>query len=766
MKLRAKRCAALLLCVMTVCCLALPCAAEPQPTYTFEQVSLRAQVLENGSVEVQQTLRVQYNGVCPGFSWQVPGGDIGFAAEIQNLQAGGDLPTMTTQNGNMASVSFGSAPEGTYAVAITYRIMRGEDYDATADFLYLPLLGYGLDTAVRQFDAQVQFADGVTVQEYAVVPDSASAAQVEGFISTYDAGTIAVTASNVAPGTRALLQTTLPQGAFDYPPIEQNYIVQENVCTVDVSNDMVYNVHHRVTLDAKTTQSGIALPVLAFADASMRYTAEIVSQSGPVEMTVRRYDGRTTLVAALRNDTEGAVTVEYDYTLRPALIHAPMDLRVEIPYWAENLPTFSLTLHAPGLGMPQVLFQAVLAAPTEQRYTLSTEQNGFSFALTGPMVRKEAVTLRLPYDAAQYQRGATPQAVMLVVLAFAVLVLVCVVRIWNDRRRMLHAVPCEDLPKNMSCATLGYLLRGTSANWDFAALMLQWRAQGCLTIEPCGKEYIFGCLKKPVDAPQYEQNLFETMFAYGSGGYVTTVQLSGVLGAQFAQARRALLAEYRGKRALRFFGVVQMVVLTLGVVPVGLLGLLGMSAQGAGYLSALGFLAGILAQTCAAVLCLVVFGAGAGARSETRFAGKAVRGLCVCALAVWEILVAVLFVVSLPEMAAWVIAAVLILSTAACVLAAGFVCHGTEVRPELCNALGVAALVEGIDAERAALLRETEPDIGARLLPYACLLHAENAWCAAFASGESTQPSGDENAQMRAAHEAHDLVYALWLIAQ
>lgn len=570
-------------CVACAALFALPVFAAPDlaAEVYFENLSITVAVQADGSQQISQVMDVVLPPRGTGFQWKLhhalgPGG-----SKVEHVSAGGELATRMAEDDAGFLIDYGNgAASGAHRVTLDYTLVPYDDLEPDADFLRFTCLPQNLAWPVQALQAEIAFPAGILPESVALTRGAVAADAATGFHLAETGRIVRVESTQpVDAFSGAVLTAQFADGTFAFAPLPAGRVVKKSECTVDISNEMVYTVNHRLVVDisAEDVLAPIALPMLEFDDYSVPYRTKLLFANVPVEEMQRaRFWGALPLYYTPA--AAGEQTVEYSYTLRPARVDTALALRYGVPMRAVRMDSATLVISAPGLHAPEAaLSAALLDAPDESRFALQHDGDTTTLTLLRPLYQGEKMKLSAQVDTALYRRGATPAALACVGFAGCVLLLALVCGLLLGKRRLPKAVPTTTPPENVNCAEFGYLLHGVAGARTLAALVLQWAAKGALTIEEntgagFAGEYIFEKTGELTKVSAYEKELFKAIFACGQGNYVTTVQLRGKLAPLLEKARMALLRRYTGKYALRPVSAAKFALVLLSVLCLALLG--------------------------------------------------------------------------------------------------------------------------------------------------------------------------------------------------
>ena len=728
--------------------LALPCSASQGDNYHFRSVAVTAQMHSDGTVAVTEVYDVVFSAPCSGFEREVYGNDAVNGCSVRDVSCSGTMAwRVERQYDSYACVAFG--PEngtvtGEQQITLHYTLAYAADQEADADYFDFELFPYGLDADTDALSVELLYPETGVLRRYELTEGRSGSIGVEGVSCTQTDGGLALQSTQTLSSYTGLcLYAVFEPGLFPAQAESRaDFVVSDGLCEVTVDSTMTYTIHQRYVIEANNRDTLLRLPTLAFEDYHTPYTCNTLSLSDGILDYDYDYDNNPTLYLDLQ-DQLGTFTVDYTYTLRPLRRTAPFCFRLEPPNWCDRADQFTFSMTAPGLSGARITeMDSILHSAQESRYTLLQSGDACTLRMNGPFYPQERLVFSASVDASLYSRPAGGGAWAAVICGLTALLLCALGRFFLGTPRRLAAVPETDAPNGISSAEVGYLLDGCLTNAELASLIPSWAAQGALTIEACGGDYVFRATGSlPQTAPAYEVELFRRMFAHGRGGYVTTVQLRGCFAPDVSAARLQLKAQYRGARALYATSVTRLLFFALAALPAAVLGFAGAFCMGAGVpLSVLAALGCTVMQCFLGLLCFPVFAPRLGALQTGPKPDRLLRIVCGVLLAALACGWVALLAHWMQETPLWVLVCVTALCLSGQAVSALFLQRTPATHALLCRVLGFRdyLLHAAPDALRAAQLRD--PSYCYRLLPYAEVFGLTELWVQRFSELDAPAP--------------------------
>lgn len=720
--------------------LALPCAAE-DAGFSFRSIDVKAEVHADNTITVTETYTL--NGAPNGASFErrLHGDTHANGFYYKDVTTGGSMAAETDTDswadwGGSVRFTVHGAGRTDATATLRYTIVHYDDLTDSGDSLLLDFFSYGLETSADSFTAAVTLPqDGV--QKYGLSEGERGKLDPDGFTCTLDGTTLRVASTQAVRRYQQLtLYADFAEGYFtgEAQP-KTDFLIRNLDSEVTVDSEMVYTVHTKCTVEANNRDSWLELPVLEFAKYNTPYTWTVESTSDNITDYGTKYGSKDMTLYLDTNEETGTFEAEYTYTLRPARLSTPFDFALRMPYWCDRLDALHLTFTAPGLHDAAIsLENEILTLPKDARVTLTQQDGSAELTTRTPLYGYESMEFTAQRDSALYHRSSAGIVRGSLIVAALMLAVCAAGKFFFGTPRPFAAAPQAAVPGGINCAEFGYLLDGQLTNAELVRLVPAWGAQGHLSAEPCGGEFIFHALDNgPLEVPQYETVLFHRMFALGHDGYVTTVQLRGPFAREVSSARLALFSQYKGAMALGKGGAPRVACWLLSLMPAAALGFAGVHAMT--FSGAAAFAAGLvcmLAQGVVSLPLLVTFAPRAGAVRSGMPTHPVLRAVCLAAGAGLAVGLAALLA-HLMELSFWAVLAVTLLCCAGSALSAAFLCDPPQLHALLAEVNAFARFLAAPDADAVRAAQAAEPAYYYKMLPYAMAAGCAAQWRAAFA---------------------------------
>lgn len=355
-----------------------------------------------------------------------------------------------------------------------------------------------------------------------------------------------------------LLLLSLPQAVW-----AEAFVIENYQADVEVKADHSYHIEEELEVNFSQARHGIFRDIpLTFSDQPVA-VQDIRVQGHPVSIS------KTNQAASLRIGdpdllVQGRQIYPISYTLRLAedrredqdlfylnLIGNQWDTRIEKARITVTLP------YAADLSQLNVTRGQVSSEDTEG-VSIEKEGQTFTVSISRPLGPGEGVTAYLPLVQGYYDQ--IPSASPLIPWALALVSLLLLVfsyLIWKRKGKddPLIISPNFYPPDHMTPAEAGYIIDRTVDNMDVTSLIVYWADQGYLDIEEDGKKDLILYKKKdlPPEAKTFERYFFNSLFARGKKGSVSTQDLEGSFYEEMATTQSMVAASFTDKKDRRLY---------------------------------------------------------------------------------------------------------------------------------------------------------------------------------------------------------------------
>jgi len=137
------------------------------------------------------------------------------------------------------------------------------------------------------------------------------------------------------------------------------------------------------------------------------------------------------------------------------------------------------------------------------------------------------------------------------VLCVGLLVLLYLLWVKYGKDKKIYTTVQFKAPKDMTSAEVGYAIDGVVDNKDITSLIIYWADKGYLSIKELKRnKFEFERLKENIEGKQYEKKMFDSFFALGINGIVTTDDLKQKFYTELPGLKQLVKWEFKGEKEL------------------------------------------------------------------------------------------------------------------------------------------------------------------------------------------------------------------------
>ncbi len=486
---------------------------------------------------VTETITMDFLDERHGFIRTIPlSGDVeGYT--VSDISVTG-APFEVTETYSNVEIKIGDADTtitGEHQYVIRYRLVHYADYDPTADFLYLNLVGTDWDTSIDSFTATVRFPDGASADEITVTGGRYGSGSMGDRVSyTVENGVLSLQTNGGLDAFEGVtLQAQFPEGTFSEAPVFVPDVTINSLATsIDVGESRRYRVQSDYVITVNSEEATHFSGIIDDRDLSgdNLHLSGLTVQCEDAEVYLS--DDSSYFAINFEEGSAGKVirfSLSYDAWLRYAPGEEFDQLSFELfPYFGETeILDLSIDITGP---YPIRKMEASVGrrgeSDPEQRLSIVREDTGVSFQSLRKFTAGEQFSLKLYYPAGSFLYEQTALDVSYPAVGIAALLLVAVLALFLGRRKKVPPVLSFRPPQGMSSAELGYIIDERCDGRDITSLIYYWASHGHLTIEMQPDDHFTLHRKNELDDahPFYEKEMFSKLFS-GGRQTVTDTQL-------------------------------------------------------------------------------------------------------------------------------------------------------------------------------------------------------------------------------------------------
>lgn len=512
--------------------------------YHYQSIDIQVDVNEQREFKITETLNVFYEESKHGIIRTIPESSSVENYWISDISVDG-APYHVEDYYNGKEIWIGDADttvkgEATYVVSYTLNFYQ--DYDQSADYIYLNLIGDDFDTTIDQLTARITYPKEATFESCTVTEGEYGSRKNDKINVQQEENTLFfISKSKIRAYEPVTVQIRLNQGAFDQAPVyTYPYIIKEKEVHIEVNEKQDFFVTQRISLEANQSYTYYPLDLDMYA---FDYDADVEIQDFSGTVDGKQIDSKY----SVSMDNPGEHEIRLSYVLHPRIIqHGDLSFELQDNYTDTQVEKLYFSIQLPKVYSYGVTFNRYNDALDKSRYTVSVNENELCFESNSTLQAKEEAIIDVYVNKEDYHRPIP--LLLLVSSASSILffIFVCYLK-WGKYRNEKLVEPISFYPPDLiNSAEAGYLIDNRLSDEDITSLIFQWAHYGALRIEEVDGSITFvkqGYL--PRSTPAYEKYLFKSMFSYGSNNRVTEEDLKYCFYEDIETAREAIVKKYR-----------------------------------------------------------------------------------------------------------------------------------------------------------------------------------------------------------------------------
>ncbi len=534
--------------------------------YYYENIDVKVDVYDDRTMRVTESLDVYYNKEMHGIIRDIPTYSSVEGYEVENVQLTG-AEFKKTEYSSRVEVRIGSADitvTGPMHYELSYELKHYKDYDVTADYAYINLLGSDYDTYVDRFTGTIIFHDDLKVNSQNVTSGNKNSTS-NSFV-TYDVNDNIFTysAQDIKPYNGITTMLQLDGGAFiNAKEYDFNYVINNAVWSFDFNTEKDVLVKGTYTLTNNTNYERTHGVDLQLGDHSVVKIHDFTVLAGTIDKDDYSTSDHSVQLRIPANKT---VTYQFTYTIHFLGVNNETTFHLLPIKTLDNTKVENFEYR---ISMPESFtYSTYVGRNTESKGKLDvhSENNTLYVKSLHPVYSGERLTIDAYYDNDMYfrQYPKLGTAVMIGGLVMAFLLFL------QDKLRIDFGYR-NDPPAGLNSLEVGYIYNGLGFS-DAAAgsILLYWASKGYITIE----QYMESnwTIRKQKEADKYmqayEKTMFKGMFRLGQtdGNSVSSFALEKKFGPYMDKAKTAIIQKYSyGKYALEKEDRVKVHLLSCGI---------------------------------------------------------------------------------------------------------------------------------------------------------------------------------------------------------
>lgn len=518
--------------------------AEEDAGYHYSAIDIQVDVNNQREFKITETLHVFYEQSKHGIVRTIPESSSAESYWISDIQVEG-APYSVEDYYNGKEIWIGDSDKtikGDATYQLSYTLHFYQDYDQSADYIYLNLIGDDFDTYIDKLTASITYPQDALF-ESCTVTEGEYGSRNNDKISVKQLDNILYFESNsrIDAYEPVTVQIRLNQGVFDQAPVYTfPYIIKEKNITIEVDLKQNFIVSQRILLYANNSYTYYPLDLDMYA---FDYDADIEIQDFKGTIDGKQIDSKY----SVSMNNPGEHEIKLDYILHPKVIqHGDLSFELQDSYTDTQVEKLYFTIKLPRFYSYGVTFNRYNDALDKSRYTVSCDENEFFFESNSTLQAKEEAIIDIYVNKEDYHRPVPFILLFLTGASGLFFLLVCYLK-WVKYRNEKLVDPISFYPPDLiNSAEAGYLIDNRLSDDDITSLIFQWAHYGALQIEEVAGILTFVKLTSlPLGCPSYEKYLFNSMFSYGIDGRVTEFDLKYNFYEDIERARKAILKKYK-----------------------------------------------------------------------------------------------------------------------------------------------------------------------------------------------------------------------------
>ncbi len=520
-----------------------PVLAE-DPGYYYQSIDVQVLVNEKREYQITETLHVYFEEEMHGIIRNIPDESSAEGYLIRDIEVEG-APYVVEDTYNGIDVRIGDAQktiQGEMTVVLRYTLKHYQDYDESADYIYLNLIGSDFDCRTEKLTASITYPEAAVFEKCTVTEGEYGNLENEKIEVWQEANTLYFESNrSIQPYEGVTVQIRLAPSAFpEAPEYVFPYVIKEKNITVEINEEQDFQVHQTVVLEAN--ENYVYYPLDLQMDAfDYDERVEVRDFQGTL-------DGRQiTSEYSVSIDHPGEHVIDLHYVIHPfSILQGDLDFRLQDSYEDTQVQKLTFAVTLPKVRTYGVTFNRYNDALDSSRYQIKESSNTLLFESRSVLQPAEEAVVTVYVSAEDYYRPLPLSMILIPSGAGLLLLLVIYLKFFRYRNAELIAPITFYPPQGINSAEAGYLIDQHLSDEDMTSLIFGWAAQSALRIEDIQGHYtLVKTDDLPESCPAYEKKLFRQMFEYGEAGRVSKDDLEGVFWQDIARAKIAIQNKYK-----------------------------------------------------------------------------------------------------------------------------------------------------------------------------------------------------------------------------
>jgi uncharacterized membrane protein YgcG len=528
---------------------------------TVQEDALLLQVQENGSVHIEHHMRIAFNSSAPlvlhlhnSFAMQTAENkDLHFDAPAKNITVEGLDYSIDQKTSGLTDISL-SGNKDVRDVTVAFDIAPVAESLDTMDFLYNDILWGDQDYVIQNLSAKILLPKAFDPEALNVIYGDASGQTEKTATIAVDGQNISIQAENKQPGDWLTIALKLPQGYFGpaatsaetantktsapvitsqsepaFERIGADFDIESYTVYAQVSEQNTIHIREDIRVRHYTPQHGFYRDIPTFYSMRWQGASQKTNYRIPVEniraeglpFKTETYNDYARIKIGDENKTvEGLqnYSLSYDLPIGDDMLPSKDFVYLNLigTQWqaAVNQAAFEITLPK-NFDQKNVRFYTGMQGYQKSDASFTVQGRTIRAKTTRQLKNLEGVTFEVTLPEGYFTPPIRTDPFVYIDVSSVLLLLagLMLFLIFGKSRRVVKTLEFTP-PEGLSPAQASYVLQGFVGGKDILALLLNWAAQGLISLSG-GKKHF--AIEKKAKSIQFEDaaqaNLFQGLFS-------------------------------------------------------------------------------------------------------------------------------------------------------------------------------------------------------------------------------------------------------------
>lgn len=513
------------------------------PGYYYESIDVQVDVNEKRQFEIVETLNVYYEEEKHGIIRSIPESSSVENYWISYIEVEG-APYSVEDYYDGVEIRIGDANKtvkGKMTYVLKYTLEFYQDYDQSADFIYLNLIGTDFDTHINKFTGSITYPENAVFEKCSVTDGEYGSRNNENIDVKHEGNTLYFKSRKaIRPYEAVTVQIQLNQGIFSSAPeYVYPYIIKNKEIYIEVTDEQDFIVSQKISIVANHTYT--------------YYPLELEMNAFDYdEVSVRDFSGtldgrRIEDDYSVSMNNPGEHEIVLNYTLHPKkILDQELEFELQNSYEDTQVEKIHFEIVLPQIRNYGVTFNRYNDELDKTRYILSEEGNILTFESNSVLQAAEEAVVAVYVSEDDYYRPIPISILITLALGLVFLAFVTYLKFIKYRSERLVDPISFYPPKGVNSAEAGYLIDNRLSDSDITSLIFQWASYGSLKIVEFDDEITLVRLKElPSSCEESEKRLFRALFKYGLDDQVCEDDLKYHFYRDIETYRKAVQRKYK-----------------------------------------------------------------------------------------------------------------------------------------------------------------------------------------------------------------------------